>query len=75
MVFRFEAMFISQIPDHEQAQTQREPRHELHREKLKRVSSSRSEAPVEPHEDSDPDRGLYESARYENLQGDTKYSG
>src|SRR5882672_7793166 len=75
MVFRFEAMFICQIPDHEQDQTQHDPGNEMGWKKLKKVSNSRSEPPPQLEEDGRPDRGRYKNAQYENPVRDAKYSG
>jgi hypothetical protein len=67
-------MFIFQIPDHEQDQTQRDRRNQMGCKELKTAANSRPEAQAQRQEDRRPDPGWYENARYENLVEDTKYS-
>src|SRR5258706_9044101 len=75
IAFRFEAMFIFEIPDHEQDQTQRDPRHLVRWKHLTQVPKSRSEAAARLGENRSPDRNRHQKARYENRVRDSEYSG
>src|ERR1700674_1566752 len=72
--FRFESMLISQIPDQEQDQTQRQPWNQVCRENQKGFSDTRTHAAAQFEEDRGPDQSGHEYARCKNSIRDPKYS-
>src|ERR1700693_5841507 len=74
VVFRFEAMLICQIPDHEQDQTQDQPRKQMRWKQSEKVPNSGSQPAPQLQEDGGPNRSGDEYARYEYSVRDAKYS-
>src|SRR6202162_6225430 len=72
--FRFETMLISQITDHEQYQTQHEPRNQVCREDQKGLPDAWSHTATHFEEDRGPDRRGQKYAWYENPIRDLEYS-
>src|ERR1700730_7088429 len=72
--FRFESMFISQIPDQEQYQTQQQPGNQVRRKDKEGFSDARPHAAAQFEEDRGPDQGGNENARCKNPIRDPQYS-
>src|ERR1700693_1345704 len=64
--FRFESMLISQIPDQEQDQTQRQPWNQVCRENQKGFPDARTHSAAQFEEDRGPDQSGQQYARCKN---------
>src|SRR4029077_11970236 len=72
--FRFETMLISQIPDQEQDQTQRQPWNQVSWKDKEGFADPWPDAPPQFEEDRSPDQRRHKYARCENPIGDPEYS-